>query len=135
MEDMRPFGLWSDGETLWVADEEERTLFAYAVPGLLKPSSLTGRGLGLTLQSRAVSAPGSDPGPAESVADAALRGHVEAVLGQTPGAVIGAHELAALASLTRLEELDRGGNRITDFAPLDGRAGLKVLGRKTPTLE
>ncbi len=52
-----------------------------------------------------------------------------------PAAVIGAHQRAALASLTRLEELDLGGNRIADFAPLDGRAGLNVLGREAQTLE
>ena len=29
-----PLGLWSDGEILWVADEQDGKLYAYAVPGL-----------------------------------------------------------------------------------------------------
>ena len=27
-------GIWSDGETLWVVDDQKKRIYAYAVPGL-----------------------------------------------------------------------------------------------------
>ena len=136
-----PRDLWSDGETLWVADAAQRRLYAYAAPGLRRaaPAGL----LPVTVQSRALRVPASDPGLAVSIPDAGLRGRIAVALGKSPRDVVGARELAALVSLdardagiadlagleqaVNLAALDLGGNPVADFRALADLPRLTVL--------
>ena len=133
-----PRGLWSDGETLWVTDEWDSRVYAYAVPGLGG-----GSGSPAPVSSQARHVPSAMPGAAVTIPDAALRGRVASALGKEPGAMIGTAELAALTALnargagirdlsglehaSHLAVLDVGGNRITDLWPLAGLRELREL--------
>ena len=136
-----PRDLWSDGETLWVADAAMRTLVAYAVPGL---RGVQGTGLlPVRVPSRASAVPSADPGEPVSIPDAGLRGRIAAALGKGAQAPIGTRELAALVSLdardagvadltglehaVNLEGLDLGGNPLADLRALASLPKLAVL--------
>ena len=132
-----PRDLWSDGETLWVADGLGRKLYAYAVPGLRRAV------VGSALSSRAAPVPSGDPGALVSIPDAALRGRIEVVLGKASGEALGTNELAALevlaaagagvADLTGLEHavnltgLDLSGNPAQDLRSLAALSRLEAL--------
>ena len=144
----RPRGLWSNGETLWVADWRKR-LNAYRLadgqrhPGNdidtgkedEDPSGLWSDGRTLLATNwqgsevRAFQLPGGAPraaeaGPAAPLAeipDAALRARVEAALGKAPGEPVSAAEFAGLEALPAREA------GIRDLTGLEGAAGLKRL--------
>ena len=136
-----PRDVWSDGETLWVADGEDRKLYAYAAPGLVRPEASAL--LPVRVANRAHAVPSADPGAPVSIPDAGLRGRIASALGKPADAVIGANELAALAALdardagigdltglgqaVNLAALDLGGNPVADLRPLAGLAKLETL--------
>ena len=141
----RPRGLWSNGETLWVADWRKR-LNAYRLadgqrhPGNdidtgkedEDPSGLWSDGRTLLATNwqgsevRASQLPGGAPraaeaGPAAPLAeipDAALRARVEAALGKAPGEPVSAAEFAGLEGAAGLKRLDLGGNPLADLRAL-----------------
>ena len=136
-----PRDLWSDGETLWVADGEDRKLYAYAAPGLVRPEASAL--LPVRVANRAHAVPSADPGRPVSIPDAGLRGRVAAALGKAADAPIGAHELLALESLdargagvadlaglehaANLVAIDLGENPLVDLRPLAALAQLEAL--------
>ena len=136
-----PRDVWSDGETLWVADGEDRKLYAYAAPGLVRPEAWAL--LPVRVANRAHAVPSADPGRPVSIPDAGLRGRVAAALGKAADAPVGAHELLALesldargagvADLTGLEHaanlvaIDLGENPLADLRPLAALAQLEAL--------
>ena len=136
-----PRDLWSDGEVLWVTDGLDGKLYAYAVPGLVRP---TPSGLlPVVVKSRAMAVPGADPGVPAAIPDPGLRARIAAALGKDGDAVIGIHELAALEALNargagvadlsglegavNLEALDLGNNPVADLRVLSRLPRLRVL--------
>ena len=130
-----PLGLWSDRETLWVVNQGDPQIRAYAVPGLRAAtaqdaSSVSDR-FSVRVVTRVDAAPGStDAGPPVFMADRVLHGAVAEALGLNPDQPVGLNAMARIRSLNvrgagiaeltgleyavNLEALDLGNNRIRD---------------------
>ena len=140
-----PNGLWSDGESMWVAIERDNRIYAYAVPGLRKPSDSDASGTSDPFDVRVTSRADDVPGSAAPVfmPDATLRQAVAAALGLGPYEAVGAQAMSALRSLdlrgagvsdltgleyaVNLTGLDLSGNPVADLTPLAGMHRLGAL--------
>ena len=140
------YGLWSDGESMWVAIERDNRIYAYAVPGLRKPSDSDASGTSDPFDVRVTSRADDVPGSAALVfmPDATLRQAVAAALGLGPYEAVGAQAMSALRSLdlrgagvsdltgleyaVNLTGLDLSGNPVADLTPLGLLVNLRVLG-------
>ena len=136
-------GVWSDGETLWVVEENEQKAYAYAGPGLRKPPNESGTVLPRLTSHATVVPSGMAAGPPVSIPDPGLRGRIAAALGKCDGEPIGLQELAALVVLdarragvtdlagiehaVNLEGLDLGDNPLADLRPLSSLPALRRL--------
>ena len=80
-----PNGLWSDGESMWVVIERDNRIYAYAVPGLRKPSDSDASGTSDPFDVRVTSRADDVPGSAARVfmPDATLRQAVAAAPGRS----------------------------------------------------
>ncbi len=141
-----PNGLWSDGESMWVVIERDSRIYAYAVPGLRKPSDSDASGTSDPFDVRVTSRADDVPGSAAPVfmPDATLRQAVAAALGLGPYEAVGAQAMSALRSLdlrgagvsdltgleyaVNLTGLDLSGNLVADLTPLGLLVNLSVLG-------
>ena len=141
-----PNGLWSDGESMWVVIERDSRIYAYAVPGLRKPSDSDASGTSDPFDVRVTSRADDVPGSAAPVfmPDATLRQAVAAALGLEPYEAVGAQAMSALRSLdlrgagvsdltgleyaVNLTGLDLSGNPVADLTPLGLLVNLRVLG-------
>ena len=141
-----PNGLWSDGESMWVVIERDNRIYAYAVPGLRKPSDSDASGTSDPFDVRVTSRADDVPGSATPVfmPDATLRQAVAAALGLGPYEAVGAQAMSALRSLdlrgagvsdltgleyaVNLTGLDLSGNPVADLTPLGLLVNLRVLG-------
>ena len=141
-----PNGLWSDGESMWVVIERDNRIYAYAVPGLRKPSDSDASGTSDPFDVRVTSRADDVPGSAAPVfmPDATLRQAVAAALGLGPYEAVGAQAMSALRSLdlrgagvsdltgleyaVNLTGLDLSGNPVADLTPLGLLVNLRVLG-------
>ena len=140
-----PMGLWSDGEVLWIVNELEDRIRAYAAPGLRAAATKRAAGpFDVRVETRADALPdGSGPGSAVLMPDAALRGAVAAALGLGPGDALGVNALASLRALNvrgagvadltgldyavNLEALDLGRNPVTELWTLGLLPRLRTL--------
>ena len=136
-----PVGLAVAGGTLWVADESESKLLAYAAPSAAMGSGQTESSAGPPewISSEAASL-SSDT---VWIRDRALRARVAAALGKPIGAAIEAEEMASLRVLKArnagvvdlagleqaigLRELDLGFNRLRDLGQLSSLPSLESL--------
>ena len=141
-----PSGLWSDGESMWVVIERDNRIYAYAVPGLRKPSDSDASGTSDPFDVRVTSRADDVPDSAAPVfmPDATLRQAVAAALGLGPYEAVGVQAMSALRSLdlrgtgvsdltgleyaVNLTGLDLSGNPVADLTPLGLLVNLRVLG-------
>ena len=120
-----PWGVWSDGEPLWVADGIGRKLYAYAVPGLRRAV------VGSALSSRAAPVPSGDPGALVSIPHAGLRSRIAVALGKAPEEAIGTNELAALwPNCRRLSGCTSGATEFRTSRRLSAMRSYRSSGRK-----
>ena len=138
-----PTGLWSDGETMWVAPQNEAKLYAFEVPGLVDSEESTGSIASVSDEFFEVDDNHLGQNTSVYIEDTMLRKKLEHVLDIEPDDVIGELDMESIASLDlsgsgvanligldyaiNLRGLDISSNPIDDLRPIEGLSRLTVL--------